>query len=811
METFVQDLRYAVRSCLRAPVFAAVAIVALALGIGANTAIFTIVHAALIERLPYHEPDRLVAIWETNARRPGRSNTVAPANFIRWGERAAALDSLAAFAETRINLTDAGEPEELVAQVVTASYFPVLGVSPMLGRVFTPAESADPESSAVILSHALWQRRFGSDPSMVGRAIRLNGSPRTVVGVMPPGFRLFLRAGSLVGKPADLWVPYVLPANARVPRGRYLSTIARLKPGVSIDAARAQMNALAASLTEELPEFDTGWAIKVVPLHDELSGELRPALLVLSGAVAFVLLIACANVANLLLARGAVRQREMAIRAALGAARTRVMRQLLTESLVLGLVGGAAGLLVAQWCLAVLVAISPIDLTSLGHIELSYPVLAFTAAVAILTAVICGFAPAFEGSRTDVQETLKDGARQAGAGVRHRRLRQTFVVAEIALAVVLLVGAGLMLRSFDSLSRSGTGFDATNVLTMRMQLPVAKYRRDGDRIRFFSQLTARVADIPGVRAAGVVSYLPLAGLGAATGFTIEGEPPPAPGQDHVCDVSVCDNGYFRALNVRLLRGRLFSEREMVERSNVVVVNEALVRQYFPHEDPLGKRLTIEMTDPNVPTEIIGVVADIKIVDLATPARPSTYWPHPQLAYNAMTLTVRTASDPQSFAAAVERQVHQIDKDEPVSDVRTMEAWVSRSLAQSRFNSMVLAVFAGLALLLAAIGIYGVMSYAVSQRTSEIGIRLAIGADEWMILKLIVGNGIRLAAIGLGTGIALALVLTHTLTSLLFGTTPTDPLTFAAVIAVLAGVALLATYLPARRASRIAPVEALRSQ
>jgi len=524
-----------------------------------------------------------------------------------------------------------------------------------------------------------------------------------------------------------------------------------------------------------------------------------------------VLLIACANVANLLLARGAARQREIAIRSALGAGRTRVIRQLLTESLLLGVLGGAAGLLVAQWSLAMLVAISPVDLTSLGRIDLNYSVLAFTGAVSLATAIVCGFAPAFEGARLDVQESLKDGARQVGGGVRHARLRQTFVVAEIALAVVLLVGAGLLLRSFDSLTRAGTGFDATNVLTMRMQLPAAKYPSDSKRIQFFKQLTSRVSAIPGVQAAGVVSYLPLAGLGAATNFTIEGEPPPSPGQDHVTDVTVCDDGYFRALKVRLLRGRLFTEREMLEQANVVIVNDALVRQYFPNEDPLGKRLTISMNDPNVPTEIIGVVADIKIVDLATPARPSTYWPHPQLAYSGMTLTVRTSADPRSFETLVEREVHQIDKDEPVSDVRTMEGWVSRSLAQSRFNSVVLAVFAGLAIVLAALGIYGVMAYAVSQRTSEIGIRLALGADQRTILRLIVGNGIRLAAVGLATGIVLALALTRTLASLLFGTRPTDPVTFAAVVAALGLVALLASYVPARRASRITPVEALRTE
>ncbi|HKB13585.1 MAG TPA: ABC transporter permease [Vicinamibacterales bacterium] len=809
MDAVFQDIRYAIRLCVRSPGFTVVAVVALALGIGANTAIFTIVNAALIERLPYKNPERLVAVWEGNSRRPGRANVVAPANYLRWRERATSFEDMAGLVDTRLALTGNGAPEELTVQNVTSGFFPILGVQPLIGRTFSDAEYNDRNSPAVVLAYPLWQRRFGGDPSIVGKALQLNGAPLTVVGIMPPDFQLQLRSNSLVGRPTDLWRPWWLSPEAREPRGRFMSVIARLKPGISLERAQTQMDTIAAGLTAELPQFDTGWTVRVLSMRDELSRDFRPALLVLSGAVAFVLLIACANVANLLLARAAVRQREIAVRTALGAPRRRLIRQLLTESLVLAALGGLAGLIVARWGLDVLLAISPIDVSAFNHLTLSYAVLAFTAIVSMMTAVICGFAPAFESSRADVQEALKDGARQVG-GARGTRLRHSFVVAEIALAVVLLVGAGLMLRTFASLQSVNTGLDTTNVITMRVSLPNRKYD-DAKTLRFFQDAARRVAAIPGVQSAGIVSYLPFAGLGAATRITIVGQPPPAPGQDLTTDVSVCDNGYLQTVRVPLLKGRLFTEREMREKSNVVLINEALARQYFPGTDPIGQRVVINMTDLNVPTEIIGIVGNTKFTDVRADSRPTSYWPHPQLEYSSMTIAARTAGDPQSFAATLEREIHALDPDQPVADVRTMDQWVAKSLAQARFNSLLLATFAAVALLLAAVGIYGVMSYAVSQRTAEIGIRLAIGADRGDILRMILANAARLAAIGLAAGIALALALSRTVTSLLYKTSGTDPLTFAAVAAVLAGVALAASYIPARRAARIPPVDALRYQ
>src|SRR5262245_5455100 len=499
MDSVMQDIRYAVRVCLRAPGFTIVAVLALALGIGANTAIFTIVNAVLLERLPFRDADRIVVLWEEGAHRPGRSNVLGPAQYLRWSDRVTAFDKMAALVDTRTNITGGGDPEEIVVQNVTADFFPILGVSPLIGRGFTDEENKDRDAAVVILTYEFWQRRFGGDPAIVGQTIQLNARPQTVVGVMPPGFRLFVKQGSLAGKPSDLWAPWVLPANGRTLGGRYHEAIARLKPGVTAAQAQIELKTIAAALEVETPERNKNWTAQVHPLRDELSGEYRRSLLVLAGAVAFVLLIACANVANLLLARGAVRQREIAIRSALGAPRGRVVRQLLTESFVLAALGGAAGLLVALWGVQTLVALSPVDLAAAGTVRVSYPVLAFTAIVSLLTAVACGLAPAFEGSKTDVQETPKDGTRQAGGSVRHRRMRQAFVVSEIALAVVLLVGAGLMLRSFSTLRSVDPGYSTSGVLTMRLQLPGAKYRDDGARIRFFHDATSRIQELPGVQ------------------------------------------------------------------------------------------------------------------------------------------------------------------------------------------------------------------------------------------------------------------------------------------------------------------------
>jgi putative ABC transport system permease protein len=810
VETTMLDLQYAFRMLRKTPGFSAVAIATLALGIGANTAIFSVINAVLIEALPFKDPSRLVVLWEEQARQPGRPNVVAPANYLRWRERATSFENMSAFTATRLNLTGAGAPVELAIHVVSTGFFETLGVNPIHGRTFSVQETSDPSNNQVaVLSYELWRTRFGSDAAAVGRTIQLSGASLLVIGVMPPDMRLALRNGNGT-KPPDIWVPLAFTAQAWVPRGRGFSAIARLKPGVSIEQARAEMLTIAKGLQAEFAAFDTGWTNQVVPLRDELAGEVKPALIVLAGAVSFVLLIACVNVANLLLARGARRQQEIAVRCAIGAGRQRVVRQLLTESLLLCALGGVAGLVVANWTLKGLLLLSPTEVAGLEHVRLSYPVLAFTAAVSLLTALLAGFAPAFEVSRADFT-ALKNGVRQIGSDLRRRRLRHSLVVAELALAVVLLIGAGLLLRSFARMQQIDTGFDARNVLTMRVTLPGQRYSAPGATTRLFGDIVRRVRALPGVEAAGVVSFLPFSELGAATGFTIVGRPVPPPGEGYVTDVRVCDQGYFDSMHIALKRGRWFSDREMRERSNVVIVNEALARQYFSDHDPIGQRVTIAMTASPVPSEIVGVVADVRYADLTAAPRPMSYWPHPQLPYSAMTVTVRATTEPLGLSPAITREIQALDKDQPVADVRTMDQWMSRALARERFSSTLLAVFAGLALLLASIGIYGVMSYAVSQRQAEIGVRLALGAEPTRVRRLILGAGLRLVIAGVAIGLGLGMVLSRALTSLLYETRLADPATIVSVVLLLAAVATIAIYLPARRASRLNPIVALRAE
>jgi putative ABC transport system permease protein len=792
----------------KSPGFTFIAVIALALGIGANTAIFSAVNTLILQPLPYRDSERLVMVWEYNRPRNQHQNVINPGNFLDWRDQNTVFEGMAAFVDFRVNLTGREEPVEIPAQAGTANLFHVLGVEPIKGRSFTDEDAAS-DANPVVIGYNLWQTRFGGDPKIIGQKMTLNGRESTVIGVLPAGFQWFIKKGSLTGKPAELWMAVRFTENDRVRRGRSWSAVARLKPGVTREQAQAELNTIGTRLEQQYAEFNTGWGVEAVPLREQFVGEIRPALWILLGAVGFVLLIACANVANLLLARAAARHREIAIRTALGANRWRVVRQLLTESILLSTLGGALGLLLAWWGIEMLTAFSPRNLLTLDKISINPTVLIFTTAVSFLTGIIFGIAPALEATRLNTSEMLKEGGKSIGGSPRVRRLRAAFVIAEIALSLVLLVGAGLMVKSLFRLQSVNPGFDADNVLTMRVILPGRKYSEEAQRIAFFKQAIERIETLPGVKAAGAVSFLPFTGLGAATSFTIEGRPEPGPGQKLVTEVRVADENYFRAMTIPTISGRTFNPEEETEKRRVVVINETLARKYFSGEDPIGKRLTVNMTDSPVPTEIIGVVGDVKHMSLDSETKPMVYWPHPELAYSGMTIVVRTANDPLQSAAAVQSQIQSIDPNQPVSDVRTMNQLLAESVARARFSTMLLGLFSTVALLLAAVGIFGVISYSVTQRTHEIGIRMALGASARDVLKMVVWQGMALALIGVGLGLVAAFALTRLMRSLLFEVSASDPLTFVFVSLVLAGVAFVACYIPARRATRVDPMTALR--
>jgi putative ABC transport system permease protein len=808
-ETFLQDLRYAGRMLSKQAGFTAVAALTLALGVGANTAIFSVVEAVLLRPLPYRHAERVVVVWENNRVRSRSHNVVNPATFLDWKDQAKSFDEMAAFVDQRYNLTGAGEPEEVPSQVATPNLFRLLGAEAALGRTFTPEDVAAGREDVAVISHGLWQRRFGGKPDVIDRVISLNGTNVTLIGVMPPGFKWFVKENSLTGKPAELWRPMTFTEEHRVRRGRYLSAVARLAPGASPEQAQAEMDALAARFESQYPDFSTGWGVTLVPLRDQLAGEIKPALLVLLGAVGFVLLISCVNVASLLLARAAGRHKEMAVRSAMGAGRRRIIRQLLTESLLLAFLGGSLGLLLSRWCVQALVALSPANLIDAGQVGVNLPVLAFTLAVSLLTGIVFGLVPALEASRVKLSDTLKESSRGNAGSSRGRRMRDVLVVAEVGLALVLLVGAGLMARSFLRLSAVDPGFDATNLLTMRVVLPTSKYSDDGKIVAFFRETLGNLRTLPGVRSASAVSALPFADLGAATSFAIEGRPVPSAGNEPVTDVRVVDEEYFRTMNIPVLAGRTFNAREAVEDGKVAVINQAMARTYFAGENPVGKRIVVNMGDEPEPTEIIGVVGDARYSSLDAELRPMVYWTPPQLAYSSMMIILRTSVEPESLAGAARREILSIDKDQPVSDVRPMESWLSESVSRARFGTLLLGGFAGLALILAAIGIYGVMSHAVAQRQSEIGVRMALGAQARDVLRLVIRQGLALVLAGVALGLLGAFALTRVLSSLLYGVSATDPLTFAAIALLLIAVSWLACYIPAKRAARLDPLTALR--
>jgi len=670
----------------------------------------------------------------------------------------------------------------------------------------------DADSPVAVLSYGLWQRRFGGQPSVVGQPITLNDEKYTVIGVMPPNFQFHIKQRSGTGRPAELWTILPMPNGPGAnERGRFLSTVARLKDGVTVDHAAAELRTIHARLSDEAPQFNKNFTAEVLPLREQFFGNVRRPLWLMLGAVGFVLLIACANVANLLLSLASAREKEIAVRAALGARRIRIVRQLLTESLLLALLGSILGLAFAWLGIKALMMISPKDLVSLQSVGLNVTVLLWTLGVSVLTGIIFGLAPALHVSRLNLNDSLKEGGKsESGQASGSRRLRSALVVSEIALAVVLLASAGLLIKSFIRLQQVDRGFDTDNVLTMVIRVPDARFREDAQFVNFFSQVLERVRHLPTVRSAGIINYLPLyGGLGSATGFKILGRPEPPPGQGPVTDVRVADSGYFQALGIPLLRGRNFSEAEQREPRHVILINEALARAYFAEEDPIGHRLDVAMFEKPTPAEIVGVVGNVRYDSLIDASPPAVYFPHPDLTYSFMTLVIRTDGEPSAIAPAVQREIRSLEPNQPVSDVRTMNQVMSEWVARSRFHTLLLALFAGLATLLSAVGIFGVMNYSVALRTREIGLRLAVGAQPRQVLLLILKQGIWLTIVGVVLGLAAAFALTRLLSGLLFGVAAIDVTTFATISLLLVIVSLLACYLPARRAMRIDPLRALR--
>ena len=795
------DLRYAFRTLLKNPGFTAVAVLTLALGIGGTTAIFSVVNAVLLRPLPYKDPGRLMVLWDI---RPGRPRvSVTPGDFEAWQHQTRTFDGMAGLDYEVTNLIGGHEPQLLPTGFVSPNFFDLLGVHAALGRLLQPSDGTPGQTPVVVLSHAIWQQQFGGDPSVVGRTVTLNDKPCTVVGVLPKGFTFWNFDD------VQLWSPLPIPRTMDHLHGwRYLNVVGRLKPGATRTTAQSDLTVIMRQLAGAYPDYNSGTGANVIPLRTEYVGGIRTALLVLLGAVGFVLLIGCANVANLLLARATGRRRELAVRSALGASRVRLVRQLLAESLVVAAAGGVAGLLLALWGQDALVRLAHDVLPRVAVVRLDMSVLAFTFGLSLLTGLVFGVGPALQVSRPDLTDALKDGGRgTVGAG--HHRLRSTLVAAEVGLAVVLLIGAGLLLRSFARLLDVNPGFNPRHLLAARMTLPESRYATGARQQALFDAVVERARALSGVLAAGAVSDLPLSGNNDGYGFTIEGRPASLPAdRTHVSGLIVTP-GCFRTMDIPLLRGRLFTALDGPDTQKVAIINAAMARQYWPDRNPIGQHVRLGSKAPWL--TIVGVVGNVRFRSLDDPAGIALYRPLEQAPTAGMTIVLRTAGDPVAAAGALRAEVAAIDRDQPIGHVTTMERLISESAAPRRLNAELLGGFAGLALLLAAIGVYGVMAYAVAQRTHEIGVRIALGAASRDIVRTIVGSGMRLVGLGLAAGLVAAVLLTRLLSSLLFEVSPLDPLTFTGIPLLLAAVALLASYLPARRAMRVDPVVALREE
>ncbi len=815
LDEAARDFRLALRLLQRSPGFTIVAILTLALGIGANTAIFSVIDSVLLRPLPYHEPDQLVMVWENNSQHPNPHNTVSPPNFVDWQSRNTIFSSMAYIFDGRDNLTGNGDPQEVVVQDVSVNFFSLLGVNLLLGPGFTPENGQAGHDNVVILSYGFWNEHFAADPAIVGKSVVLNGHPQTVVGVAPQKFQWFIKDGSFTGAKPQMWSPFVFPQSwsNHKDMGRFITVVARMKPGATYSQAQTQMTAIASQLEHEYPDSQSHWGVNVVPLRDQISGALRPSLLVLFGAVAFVLLIACANVSSLLLARAASRERELAIRTAIGASRWRIARQLLMESLLLALIGGGLGVALAVWGTNALLAASPRNLLDLAAISLDLRVLTFAVASTLLAGLLFGFLPSYISAHSRISETLKEGGRGSSAANRRAFARNAFVVAQLGLALVLLTGSGLLIRSFVRLIGVDPGFDTGHLLTFKVSLPRAKYGKDPVCLAFFQQLLAKLSTVPGVRSATMESFPPLAGLGAATAVHLLSQPPLALSDLPVTNVQVVGSNYFSTMNIPLRAGRLFNAQELTEEKHVTIINQAFADKYLHGVNPLGQKAAIYMKSLSEtelqPSKIIGVIGDVHQMGLDTVPEPTVYWPHPELVMSGMTILVRTANDPRLIAPAARAALQQLDPELPLAGVATMDQLLADSLSRSRFTMLLLGIFAGVALVLAAVGIYGLIAYSVTQRTQELGIRIALGAQRRDVLRLVLAQGTRLTFLGVAIGLFAALALSRLLSTLLFAVSATDPLTFAGVATLLAVVALLACFIPARRATRVDPIVALR--
>lgn len=812
-DTLLQDLRFAVRQLRADPSFTVTALVALALGIGATAAIFSVVNGVLLRPLPYAHADRLVMMVEKSDRVQLPRMWVSLPNFEDWKERNRSFETLGAFGTAVVGLSGAGDPERIQLSWVTGELLNVLSARPAIGRSFNAEEQVVGGPRSVVLEHGLWQRRFASDPGVLGRTVQLDGQDYTVVGVMPPGFQFPQVFGGRVE--AIISTAPVVEEEPDIRRRTNhpgLVALGRLRPGVTVDQARAEMQQLAAQLRQENPEnFDDG--VVVASLKDEVVGDARTALLVLLAAVFFLLLIACANVAGLQLARGAWRERELSLRSALGASRGRLIRQLLTESMLLSVIGGALGLLVGTWGAAALLSISPGSLPRADQVDVDGRVLLFSLVVVSLTGLLSGLAPAFLVSRTDLGDALKEGSGRTTSGLHRQRFRRLLVVSELALAVVLLAGAGLMIRSFQRLSNVHPGFDPSGVVMMELTLPTVRYPRPEQQSAFFSQVLERVGSLPAVTAAGVVTDPPLSGGGRQSGLRIADQAPPSGELPPLTDIEVVSPGYFHALGVPLIDGRRFSEQDGVTATRVAIVDEALARRFWPGGNPIGKRVAFDNDEKGVALwrEIVGVVRTVKNYGLDATGRMLIYVPSLQAPEATMTLVVRGGVAPAELVPAIRREIQALDSSLPLGDPRVLEQLLVDSVAPRRLQALLLSVFAATALLLASLGTYGVVAYSAARRSHEIGIRIALGAGRVQVLSMILRQGATLTLVGSAVGLLAALMLTRTLRSQLYEISPTDPLTFACITAVITLVALVASYLPARRATKVDPLVALRSE